>query len=235
MGTAVIVAAGLSSRLYPLTKSMPKSLLPLSEETILQRHIRLLRQNGFSKIIIIVGYLHEKIKSIIGPDVEYIYNPFYKYCNNMGSLWYAQFMIKEPFLYLHADLVYSESLLAEFLKNVRQSDALIDFALDYGEVDEEAMKVLCTEEGRYIQSSKEISLSDAAGEWIGLTYIRDSSVMFNEIERILSIEKLNVYDTYAFNELAKKGLHLQCHSIQNEKWVEVDFIEDYERAKEIFS
>ena len=235
MTTAVIVAAGLSSRLYPLTKDTPKSLLPISDEIILQRHIRLLRQNGVQRIIVVVGYLHEKVKSVIGDDVEYIYNPFFKHCNNMGSLWYAQFKVKEPFLYLHADLVYSESLLNEFLQNIKQSNAVIDFALDYSEVDEEAMKVLCTDEGHYVESSKEIALHEATGEWIGLAHIRKPSIVFQEIEQVLSEDQLNVYDTYAFNRLAQKESPLQCHSIQNEDWVEVDFLEDYERAKELFS
>lgn len=234
MKTAVIVAAGLSSRLYPLTKDLPKSLLPLSEESILERHVRLLKKHGFERIIIIVGYLKEKIKERIGETVEYIFNPFFKQCNNMGSLWYANFKVAEPFLYLHADLIYSEKLLSSFLKDVQLSDALIDFALDQGDVDQEAMKVQCAKNGKYIRSMKELPLEDSSGEWIGLAYIRNPSVIFKEIENLLGEGHLDVYDTYAFNRLAQRGYDLSCHSIKEEWWIEVDFLEDYEKAKKWF-
>lgn len=42
--TAVIVAAGLSSRLYPLTSNKPKCLLTLNGETIIERNVKLLKK-----------------------------------------------------------------------------------------------------------------------------------------------------------------------------------------------
>lgn len=52
---AVIVAAGLSTRLHPLTKDLPKGLLTVGGETILGRSVRLLRGAGIDEVLLVVG------------------------------------------------------------------------------------------------------------------------------------------------------------------------------------
>ncbi|MFJ5767807.1 NTP transferase domain-containing protein [Lysinibacillus sp. NPDC093210] len=235
MKTVVIVAAGLSSRLYPLTINTPKSLLPLGKERILERNIRLLKENGFEQIIIVTGYLKEMIEKIVGPSVSTIYNPFYKYCNNMGSLYAVKHIVENnPFLYLHGDVVFSEKLFKQFISQSNGNN-IIDLAVDFKETDEEAMKVRIDEEFNLIESNKDIPLTDSAGEWIGLAAIHRPESVFDYIEAILVEEKLNVYDTFAFTEMANNGFMIKCHSINNEPWMEIDFIEDYEKAKELFA
>ena len=68
---AVIVAAGLSSRLYPLTSDTPKALLPLGSESLLGRSIRLLRAAGISRIAVVVGFRAGSIRDAVDTgDVE---------------------------------------------------------------------------------------------------------------------------------------------------------------------
>lgn len=235
MKTAVIVAAGLSSRLYPLTETTPKCLLPITNEKILERNLRLLKANGIENIFIVTEYLKHMIEEVAGEMATTIYNPYFKYCNNMGSLYCMKNLLQEtPFIYLHGDVVYSEKLLPTFLQGMESSNA-IDLAIDFNEVDEEAMKVRINANNELIESNKEISLTESAGEWIGLAAIHKPYTVFNYIEEALVDEKLTVYDTYAFTNMARDGHKIKCHSIQGEPWSEIDFIKDYEKAKELFA
>lgn len=96
---AVIVAAGLSSRLYPLTANCPKSLLSLGGESLLARSVRLLRSNRITDIAVVVGYRAQMIRDAMGNGVKCIPNPFYMHCNNMGSVWMAKdFVGADPFV-----------------------------------------------------------------------------------------------------------------------------------------
>jgi NDP-sugar pyrophosphorylase family protein len=60
-----ILAGGLSTRLRPLTDKIPKALLPVAGEPFLVHQLRLLRSNGFRRIVLCVGYLGEMIKAEI--------------------------------------------------------------------------------------------------------------------------------------------------------------------------
>lgn len=232
---AVIVAAGLSSRLYPLTLDTPKTLLKVNDEEILMRNISLLKAHGVEEILIVVGYRKEDIMHRAKGQAQFIFNPFYKYCNNMGSLWFAKSVVNnEPFYYLHGDVIFSEELLKGFVDKTKDSQATIDLSVDFKETSEEAMKVLVTDENYLIESNKEIPLEKSNGEWIGLAAINNPDIVFTYIEQALTEEHYNVYDTFAFTKMAQDGLSIICVPTNHEHWVEVDFLEDYEKAKEIF-
>lgn len=232
---AVIVAAGLSSRLYPLTLEKPKGLLEVNEQAILKRSINILKSNGIKDISIVVGYKQEVIRETIGNDVKYALNPFYKQCNNMGSLWFAKaFVNDEPFIYLHGDIIYDEKILYSTLNEFSRRKNDIELVTDFGPTDEEAMKVMVDDNHLLIQSNKKISVDESAGEWTGIAYVNQSAELFSHIEQIMLSGKLNVYDTYAFTKMAQKGHKIYCSSTNNLPWIEVDFLEDYEEAQRMF-
>jgi N-acetyl-alpha-D-muramate 1-phosphate uridylyltransferase len=61
-----ILAGGLATRLRPATEKMPKALLSVAGEPFLVHQLRLLRSEGFRKIVLCVGYLGELIEAKIG-------------------------------------------------------------------------------------------------------------------------------------------------------------------------
>ena len=61
-----ILAGGLATRLRPATNNIPKALLRVAGEPFLVHQLRLLRSEGFRKIVICVGYLGELIEAKIG-------------------------------------------------------------------------------------------------------------------------------------------------------------------------
>ena len=234
MKTAVIVAAGLSSRLYPLTEHTPKCLLPLGNEKILERNLRILKSIGIENITIVTGYKKHLIEESVPDTVKTLFNPYYKYCNNMGSLYTTkESLYTEPFLYLHGDVVFTEKLIVDFIAKIDGKNT-IDIAVDFKPTDEEAMKVRVNSENQLIESNKEIPLDVSAGEWIGLAAINNPQIVFDYIEQVLVEENLTVYDTYAFTKLARDGYVIQCSPIDGQKWMEIDFLEDYKKAKEMF-
>jgi len=232
---AVIVAAGLSSRLYPLTLEQPKGLLQINGEPLLKRSIEILRENGVNDIAVVTGYCKDKIIEVLGDNITYLFNPFYKESNNMCSLWFAKSFVKlESFIYLHGDIAYDRDILSTSLLAFNQHSYALDLVTDFGPVDEEAMKVKVNAKGLLMESNKEIPLSESVGEWTGIAYIRKPVALFQIIEEILYKEGFNYYDTHAFSRMAQQGDSIFCSSTGNLPWIEIDFLSDYEKAKELF-
>lgn len=230
---AVIVAAGLSSRLYPTTLERPKGLLEIGNQTILDRSINLLHSYGIKDIAVVVGYKGDVIRKSIGDKVSYINNPFYKECNNMGSLWFAKnFVGNSPFVYMHGDIVYDGNILSNMLESKIMSE--VNMVTDYGPADDEAMKVKTDGANYLIESDKELKSFETAGEWTGIACINNSNKLFNTIENILMNDGLTKYDTFAFTEMAATGSKIYCSSTEKLPWIEIDFLEDYKRAEDMF-
>lgn len=248
---AVIVAAGLASRLYPLTSETPKALLPIGDETMLGRSMRLLQSNGVSDIAVVVGFRADAIRSAVGDAATLIPNPFYRQCNNMGSLLMARsFAGNDPFVYLHGDLVFSESTLGEFLAMSAQhigvprssghargtagTGSCLDLLVAFGAVDEEAMKVRTDGHRRLTESNKSISLDEAEGEWTGIALVQKPAIVFEAIERHMMDVSLTDYDTAAFTSLALSGHEVRCIAANDDPWKEIDTVEDLEAARAAF-
>jgi len=231
--SAVIVAAGRSSRLYPLTETVPKPLLQVAGEPMLARSVNMLRDAGIAKIHVVVGYLAEQIEACLGESVVYIHNPFYAYCNNMRSLWFARHSVAgRPFIYLHADLVYHRSLLDKMVQHTGTHASLL---VDTGPADREAMKVR-VEKGRFHSSSKDIPPDEAAGEWTGIAGFSSegSRQLFETIDGLLAEGHLNDYDTLAFTFLARNGTDFSIVETANLPWIEIDDQADLDRARSLF-
>ena len=84
---AVILAAGLGIRMVPITTEIPKALIRINGETIIERQIKYLRAVGISDITIIVGFMKEKFEYLIDKfSVKLIVNKDYRTCNTLTSL-----------------------------------------------------------------------------------------------------------------------------------------------------
>lgn len=232
---AVIVAAGMSTRLYPLTSQLPKGLLEINNEPILARSVRLLKENGIKKIALVIGFEGGKIRKTLGDEVIYLQNPFYSYCNNMGSLWFAKDFVKgDDFVYLHGDLIYDPRILSDSIEHFQKNSDDYQLVTDFENYDQESMKVKVDENNYLLYSNKEIPVDEADGEWIGIAYSRKSEQLFKTMEEILMHVDLNHYDTFAFSLLAGQDYRFLCTPTDKLPWVEIDYPEDFQRAKELF-
>lgn len=88
---AVIIAAGFGSRFVPLTFEMPKGLLEVFGERMIERQIRQLHEAGITDITIVVGYLKEKFEYLIDKyQVKLLYNPEYSKKNTLATIYHAK-------------------------------------------------------------------------------------------------------------------------------------------------
>ncbi|MDE6022773.1 MAG: NTP transferase domain-containing protein [Muribaculaceae bacterium] len=84
---AIILAAGTSSRFVPLSAEIPKGLLEVKGEVLIERQIRQLKEAGIDDIVIVTGYKKEKFDYLRDSfDVDLVYNEDYSIYNNTSSM-----------------------------------------------------------------------------------------------------------------------------------------------------
>jgi choline kinase len=116
---AVILAAGIASRLRPLTNNTPKCLLKVGSKTILELAIENLAANGFSDIVIVTGYLEDQIRNFVNMrfpelNVTFCYNELYESTNNIYSLWLAKKALQgDDMLLMDSDIVFDKEIIAK--------------------------------------------------------------------------------------------------------------------------
>ena len=81
--TALLLAAGTGSRLQPLTNDAPKCLTEINGISLLERQLSCLRQRGFKRLVVVVGYLEHGIRDFLdqrasGPEIDYVVTPRYR-------------------------------------------------------------------------------------------------------------------------------------------------------------
>jgi len=115
INNAVILAGGLGKRLYPLTKALPKPLLPIGSKSILESLILLLKKNNIKKIYLATNYLHDKIVDKIGNGkrfgVKIIYSREKKRLGTCGPLSLLKSELTEPFFLINGDIITSADLV----------------------------------------------------------------------------------------------------------------------------
>lgn len=89
---AIIMAAGIGSRMRPLTDDIPKPLVNVNGVRMIDTIINGLHENGIMEIYVVVGYLKEKFKDLENEydGLRLIENPYYNTCNNISSLYVAR-------------------------------------------------------------------------------------------------------------------------------------------------
>jgi L-glutamine-phosphate cytidylyltransferase len=230
---AVIVAAGMGRRLGATAGERPKALLEVGGATLIERSIHSLREAGVADITVVTGFGKEQIENCLGASVEYRENPFFAMTNNMASLWLAQSaVVHEPFVYLHADIIYDAEILARCLATPASG-----MAVDCHPCADEEMKVSVAA-GMVERSDKGIPAEKAHGEWVGIACFDGPTgdALFAEIERQLAANRAyDAYDTAAFNQLVREGHRLSMVDCTGLPWTEIDFPEDLARAQQLFS
>ena len=107
--TAVILAAGMGTRLNDVTKGLiPKGFLLINGKTLIERSIEKLRIIGIEKIYIVTGYQHEYYEELAQKYsfIETKRNRYYRTTGSMASLAILENELKEDFILLESDIIY---------------------------------------------------------------------------------------------------------------------------------
>jgi choline kinase len=120
---AIILAAGLGSRLKPLTDEIPKCLTEINGQPIILKTMKALEQNGVSDLLIVVGYLGQVIIDTLGHrlgnmKIQYIFNDIYDETNSMYSAWLAKDLLINGSYLIEGDTIFDE----EIIENISQTD-----------------------------------------------------------------------------------------------------------------
>ena len=241
---AVILAAGIGSRLYPLTENYPKSLVKVNGREILDYQIQGYLKSGIEEenIYIITGYRHEMIVEYLKnnyPKVNEIYSPDYLTTNNMYSLYLGLneiFRNSDEFKYLfinNADCLYDEILMQEFV-NCSYENAI---ATEMGVYIDESIKVVQRADNSLVNIAKTITEEDANGVSVDLYKYSNKTAqrLYEIVKDYIEVKKdLKQWTEVAFPILFKTETVFPF-DIKHKKWVEVDNNDDLALADKLFS
>lgn len=228
--TIVILAAGIGSRLRPLTEDMPKCMADVAGEKIIERQIRILKKS-FNNINVVVGYQREKLIPLLN-GVKIVINENYETTNNMYSLYLAKKNIPEEngLIILNGDIVFDENVV-EILKNSENENVVL---IKEGEYFEESMKITVDNSGKINGISKKISKEDAFGTSIDFYRFSKNAKdkLFEIIESIIATDKTQ-WTEVAVNQLFEK-VDVYPLNIHNNRWYEIDTGDDLIAARKLF-
>ena len=238
---AIILAAGISSRLRPLTDNTPKCLLQLGEKSILERTIDNLICNDIEELIVVTGYLADKIKTFIivnypSLKVTFIYNEKYDATNNIYSLWLTKDYIKNTdILLLDSDIVFDQRIVGLLVDSGPGNYLAVRSDLILGE---EEMKVITKEDDRITIISKKLDPQLAAGESIGIEKFEAGfvDVLFEKLYNRVVIEgRENDFYEAAFQDAIDDGQKLFALDVGDFRCIEIDTVEDIENAEKMIA
>lgn len=231
---ALILAAGMGTRLAPLTNNLPKSLVTVNGKPILVKQIENLYENNIIDITVIAGYKADILKdriNVLFPQVKIIINENFANTNNMYSAFLGKDSIgNSDFLMMNSDVFYDSSVIKALL-NTNASNAIVT---DIGRYIEESMKVV-QKDNRLVQISKQVSKMDALGSSIDVYKFshKAGQAFFNKCSQYINDKKqVKLWSEIALNDILPQVLFEACPLVGN--WVEIDNSEDLSEAERIF-
>jgi choline kinase len=235
--TALLLAAGTGSRLFPLTKTTPKCLTLVSEKSMLERLIKNLMEQGFKKLVIVTGFQKECIMDLLGNksdqlEIEYVNNPIFDKTNNIYSLWLAKTIINEPFVLFESDLVLSTSLLDEMVYPDRIAIALMQPWLNGTTVSIDTENKVT----RFQKGTKE-TYTDIRYKTVNIYSFSLSSwqAIVKRLDQYVKEDNVNCYYEVVFSEmLDDKSLAFDAITFDHKPWYEVDTLHDLKETEKLF-
>lgn len=243
--TALLLAAGTGSRLQPLTDDSPKCLTEINETTILERLVRGLQSWGFERLVVVVGHMEDCLRDYLdglvsgpgsglegGLTIEYVSSEKYRTTNNIYSLWTARHAIQEPFLLLECDLIFDNALLGKMLEPDRIAVSRILPWMNGTTVSLDRLHQVTDfhmgkdqPPGRLTQKTVNM-YSFSRTSWQRVT---------RRLEQYISAGRVNGYYEAVFAEMVAEGdLSFEAVFFDNQRWYEVDTLEDLHEAERLF-
>ena len=236
MTQALILAAGIGSRLRPLTHDRPTALVPLAGAPIIEHALDSLVEAGVKRAVVVTGYHGEALEAWLTRrgdlDVETVDNPAYASTNTLASLAAAAHLIDGDFLLIDGDLAFEPAIVSRLLGPGTRVGVDPAAALD-----DDAVKV-AVEGERVAAIGKQLPMSfTPIGRSIGIAKI-DLDVgerLFVAARRLLDAGGGGLYYESAFERLIADGEVFELAAVTGLKWVEIDGHSDLQRATAVFA
>jgi len=248
---AIVIAAGLGSRMGGFTEDFPKCLIPIAGRTILEHQLAAFNANGITDVTVIVGHQRNKVigNRALPGSLRFIENDDYPNNNILGSLMYAEGQMDRGFIASYSDIVYTSAVVSKLLSAPGDIVAVVDtkWHTKYdgrtAHPPSEAEKAVVDGSGRIQKIGKTLDASDKdCGEFIGfLKCTAAGAEIFkkffhrakNEFVdgpfiRAQSFKKAYITDFLQY--LIDNGQEVRAALIDSD-WCEIDTEQDVERAK----
>ena len=242
---AIILAAGMGKRLGELTKNNTKCMVEVNGVKLIDRVLTYLSHLDLKRIVIVVGYQAENLVNYVenqygSLNIEFVENPIYDKTNNIYSLALAKDKFKEDdTLLLESDLIYEESMLHLLVDNQQPDLALVAKYEKWMDgtmvtIDDDCNILNFISKKEFKQSEvdkyyKTVNIYKFSKSYINNQYLplleaycqmKGNNEYYEEVLRVLTmIDKSS----------------LKALPIGDEKWYEIDDIQDLDIAETIFA
>ena len=223
---AIILAAGKSSRLYPLTIETPKCLLEITEGlSIIELQVYLLNKLGVDDILIVTGFENNKIENKLKKSVKYHYYDKFMKTNNLHTMNAISEELNDETLILFSDVLISKGLLEKCLNSLDDFNLI----LDDKNISDKTMRVLINNHSIY-DIGAHIPVNEGDANFIGIAKYskKGIKILKDHINKLCdSNDYLDEYYTIALTDIAKTGIKIKYTLNDGYYWNEIDYLEDY--------
>jgi choline kinase len=228
---AIILAAGLGTRLRSVADDRPKGLIEIEGETLVGRSVRLLRDAGIDEITIVTGYSADYYERFAAgqPDIQLAHNDKFANTGSMASLALALDRVQYDVLVLESDIVYESRAVTTLLRAAASDSTLVSGPTDAGD-----QVWVYAPDGRLDAMSKAgRELPGINGEFVGITRLSASAAT-----AMLHVFKAFVdsrghgrmdYETDALVAVARL-YPIAAIVVEDLCWGEIDDEQQYERV-----
>ena len=228
--TAIILAAGMGTRLRSIIGVKPKGLLPWEGKTLIERSLEELSKAGIERVVVVVGFEAGQFYDILGHQplpVEFAVNPDYAVTSSMHSLSLCRGKVEEDFLLLESDLLYERRALS-----VLQSSPDRDLVLLSGPTLAGDEVFVYGADDMIRAVSKERLGLPLLGELVGISKISRS--LFEAMCRLYASRTADPKYDYELCLADVSPVHpVKTVRVEDLAWVEIDEPEHLDRAERI--
>tara|TARA_B110000438_G_scaffold300141_1_gene351850 strand:- start:2002 stop:3123 length:1122 start_codon:yes stop_codon:yes gene_type:complete len=246
---ALIVAAGLGSRLKDHTENLPKCMLDFGGKTLLERQINAYRDSGIDNISVIRGYKKNKINY---KNLNYFDNKDFENNNILNSIFYGEEVINGDVIIAYSDILFESGVVKRLLDSDHDISVVVDIDWRGYYVDRkdhplsEAENVIFNSNNEVIKVGKiATGKEEVHGEFIGMIKLthRGAEIFKQNFHRVKKLywnkpfQRAKIFQkaylTDMIQELVDIGIKVHCVIIER-GWKEIDTVEDYEKALKEF-
>lgn len=222
---AILLAAGMGTRLRPLTLTTPKSLVEVNGKPMLERQIEYLQEIGVEEIIVVTGYLAEKFDYLVDKyNVKLVHNDKYNVYNNIYTMYLVREYLQDAYVmdadvYLHRNIFIGNPESSLYFSAKKE-----DFRNEW---------IIKHDENRKVY---DIEIGDGDDDYIlcGISYWskEDGVHIVKKLEEVVDQEDFGelYWDNIVKDNIQDLNVHL--YKIDSNDSFEIDSIEDLKKVEE---
>ena len=231
---AVVLAAGKGERLWPLTETRPKPLLPVGDRPLIVRSLEALAHSGIREIVLVVNYKSEMVQKLVGNgskigcEVEYVKQKSPRGTADAVRTAQEKLSGNDRFLVMYGDDFFDREAVKSFVTSVKKTDGCtvgvsrVDDASPFGRI--EAKDGLVTE-------IREKAAKGGPGFVNSGLYIMNQSI-FSTIKKTARSKRGEFELTDSLNMLIKKGEPVYSEELRDSGWLGISYPWDLLDANE---